>query len=559
MKLSTKFDYSSVAYNVDNTVHLLVQATAPKIDVDKNRIPLNLVATLDVSPSMEGPKIEYARKSLMKLIDHLSPEDTLGLVSFDSEIRTLFSPTKMDQKSKDQFKQLLQRTGIGGGGTNISGAILESFRHANQIDGAARVILFTDGQPNVGVSTQQLPELLRQNMRKNLSLTSFGYGSDHDSKLLTELAEVGKGNYAYLENPDDALTAFARELGGLLSCYGQNLKFAVTPKEKTEIVEVLSDVDVEEIPEGGVLISIPDLYSEETRNIVLKLKLDRQPKSHPRATSVAEVVLKYDRMPEGKKHSEDVRAKVQFVKLQDVQKNADQEVVDQVALCQIMQAQQQATVYASSGNFMMANTVMDSLTLGVAGVQGAYACSASSAPQSAMQQTKGYFGDQMSFTNSGHLRSASSHSHRSGRASHSSNMGLYVSNTSMNSMVESFKDDDQPIQGGAQGIAGIGQLLGQGGTTLQGQGGVQSVSGAQSLQGAGALIVGQGGSVSGSINLGPCASGGGSGSNTGSFNLGDCNSGNGSGGTGIPVAAAPGVADTTSTKSKTKSRSKKEW
>lgn len=484
MKLSTKFDYSSVAYNVDNTVHLLIQATAPKLDLEKDRIPLNLVATLDVSPSMSGPKIEYARKSLMKLIDHLSPNDTLGLVSFDSQVRTLFPVTKMSQQSKDGLKQILQKAGVSGGGTNLSGAMLEAINHANQIDGNSRIILFTDGQPNVGVrDSVQLQELLRQNMRKNLSLTSFGYGNDHDSQLLAALAEIGKGNYAYLQNPDDALTAFARELGGLLSCYSQNLKFTITPKDKTEILEVLSDVDVEEIPEGGVSISVADLYSEETRNIVLKLKLDRQPKSHPRATSVAEVVLKYDRMPEGKRHSEDTRAKVQFVKLQDVQQNANQEVVDQVGLCQIMKAQEQATAYATAGNFMMANTVLNNVTLGVTGIQGAAGSRGPSGNIGATMTTaKGYYDNHATFTNSSHLRSANAHSHQTGRASHQSNQGLYTSNTAMNVMMTAFAADDQ-----SQGAAGIGNGASQGAShthslqNLQGNTGTSIQLGSQGI------------------------------------------------------------------------------
>jgi Ca-activated chloride channel family protein len=558
MKLSTKFDYSSVAYNVDNTVHLLVQATAPKLDLEKNRVPLNLVATLDVSPSMYGAKIEYARKSLMKLIDHLSPNDTLGLVSFDSDVRTLAPVTKMDQKAKDNLKQIVQKTGIGGGGTNLSGAMLESIRHANQIDGASRVILFTDGQPNVGVrEPDKLSDLLRQNMRKNLSLTSFGYGNDHDANLLTALAEIGKGNYAYLQNPDDALTAFARELGGLLSCYGQNLKFAITPKEKTEILEVMSDVDVEEIPEGGVLVSVADLYSEETRNIVLKVKLDRQPKSHPRATSVAEVVLKYDRMPEGKRQTEDVRAKIQFVKVQDVQKNADQEVVDQVGLCQLMKAQEEATVYAASGNLSMANSVLNSTTLGVQGVFGAAGPQgASGLVGAAMATTQGYYADQASFTNSVHLRAASAHSHSTGRGSHTSNMGLYTTNTAMASMVDAFKADDDQLNDalnshnhslGSAGAPGISSHTHNPGLASG------TITGGQGMSGIGAIQLDQsriGGGFNNSI-----------GSTTGTLVLN-----NGIGGGGIvhcadsTVTVQPAETKVTESKaSKTKSRSKKEW
>jgi hypothetical protein len=51
--------------------------------------------------------------------------------------------------------------------------------------------------------------------RGEATVSAFGYGDDADQDLLRELSELGKGNYAHVQSPEEALTAFAHELGGL--------------------------------------------------------------------------------------------------------------------------------------------------------------------------------------------------------------------------------------------------------------------------------------------------------------------------------------------------------
>ena len=448
MNLTTKFDLSNVNYAQENVVNLLISAKAPKITL-KERKPVNIIKVIDVSGSMHGDKLGYAKKTTMKLIDHLSPVDSLGIVLFDGTVRVLSVPQKMTQEAKDKLKAEVLHISSGGS-TNFAGGMIEGLRLAAKVDGDCRVIMLTDGQPTDGATTlEQLSDILRNNMAKNTSLSAFGYGSDHVSSLLTSLADVGKGNYAYIQNPDDALAAFARELGGLLSCYGQNLKFKLTANEGVKIREVLSDVNVEQIGDE-IKVSIPDLYSEETRHLLVELLLPIQKKVFPRPVLVAEVDLEYDDAQTGKPQKVQAKAKITYVRPADVKTDVDSEVATQLGIVRLHKAQIKAQEYAKSGNFAAAQDCFMNLDLERSGVE----------VQGARDQLSSYYVNSASFASNNHAINSAMYATKSGRSSGMRGMSLNKmshDNSMQEELVRSFTQD----QSGAGGAGG--QQLGSAG------------------------------------------------------------------------------------------------
>jgi Ca-activated chloride channel family protein len=136
-----------------------------------------------------------------------------------------------------------------------------------------RVILFTDGLANAGVATGRADLLpLLDAHRGRASLSAFGYGHDADQDLLSDLARRGGGNYAFVQGPDDAMAAFARELGGLLSTCAQDLVVRVEPVNGARVLRVLSDVDAR--PRGAAIeLRAADILAEEVRHLVLEVEL----------------------------------------------------------------------------------------------------------------------------------------------------------------------------------------------------------------------------------------------------------------------------------------------
>jgi Ca-activated chloride channel family protein len=162
-----------------------------------------------------------------------------------------------------------------------------------------RVILFTDGCANVGIATkaEALLPLLEAHLGR-ATLSAFGYGSDADQELLRDLSTRGKGNYAFIAGPDQAMTAFARELGGLLSTYAQDIVVRVRPVNGAQVTAVLSDVDADPVG-SSVEIRIPDILADENRNLVLAVALPAVPSPDTAPGTVFEVEVTWKSVAAG--------------------------------------------------------------------------------------------------------------------------------------------------------------------------------------------------------------------------------------------------------------------
>ncbi len=376
MKIEAQFTHDKVKHDQENDVHLVVSLTAPKNDWQKKRPPVCIIPVIDISSSMQGQKLDYAKKSVDKLVEHLQPGDFCGLVIFSDTVTTVAKPAEMTQNAKDRLRAKVGELVVEGC-TNFSGGMCEALEHANRGDFPqgmlVRVIMFTDGQANRGIATKRAELLpLLEKFLGSATLSAFGYGSDADQELLADLAKKGKGNYAFIKNPDDALSAFAKELGGLLSTYAQSLVVEVDPHNGHKIVEVVSDVDVEPngtagTPGKGVRIKIPEILAEETRHLVISFKLSEQSQALPRAMNVADVNVSYELLGESgerTKKTEELKAKVWFVKDGEQQDKPTPEVDKLVGLAQLVQTQSAAEQYANRGDYAGAQKLMASVEHG---------------------------------------------------------------------------------------------------------------------------------------------------------------------------------------------------
>ena len=367
MEIVSKLTFDKVQFDQETEAHLVIELQAPEVTIEEDkRSPLCIVPLLDVSPSMAGAKLTYAKRSIIKLIDHLSPNDYCGLVSFAGDVRVESSPVKCTADAKQDLKRKVEGLQIGNA-TNIADALLQGFELVSKADLPAevinRVILFTDGMANRGSVTDSKGIVALVKANKGLaSASAFGYGRDVRQDFLLDLAKVGSGNYAFVENPDDALSAFGKELGGLLSTYATNLILEVSPLKGHEITEVVSDVDVEEDALGNVTIKIPDILSEETRHLVLAVKLNPQKSAGPRAVNVFETSLGYDILDANlrKEHKQaENKTKLRFVKEGEQQASPDPELDRIVGLAQIVRAQIAAEEHARQGDYGSAVSVMN--------------------------------------------------------------------------------------------------------------------------------------------------------------------------------------------------------
>jgi len=363
MEIKARFTFDSVDHSKENELHAVISLKAPEVEWQKKRQPICVIPVVDVSTSMSGEKLDYARQSVLKLIDQLQPGDYCGLVAFGSNVHQVAKPREMTQAQKDELKAKVGKLHTEGC-TNFAGGMRQGLEWLNEMDlpenVGLRVIMLTDGMANQGeaIGPDLLP--LCEKLLGRGTLSAFGYGSDCDQDLLGDLARKGKGNYSFIRNPDDALSAFAKELGGLLSRYAQDIVIDVAPFNGHTIEEVVSDVDVEE-SEGKVKVSLPEILSEEERHIVLKVKTSVQSKALPRELNVLDVKVTYDVVGGGSKEhrSEEVKAKLKFVKPGEEQAEATKGVAGVVGIAMTVQTQVAAEEAAKAGNFDVARGLFE--------------------------------------------------------------------------------------------------------------------------------------------------------------------------------------------------------
>lgn len=360
MKATAQLTLEQLRFDAPTDAHLVVRLTAPPAQAAAARQPVCVIPVLDVSGSMEGAKLHRARQSILKLVDHLTPADHCGVVLFSSEVETLAAPAAMAPGEREALKAAVGRVEARDN-TNMGGGLLAGLDHARVAKLPAgmpvRVILFTDGLANAGPakSGEQLKALLSANLGE-ATVSAFGYGDDADQELLQELSNLGKGNYAYVRGPEDALTAFARELGGLLSTCAQRIELRVEARPGLVLTEVVSDVDAAG-DEQGVVIRLPELLAEEVRDVVLGVRLAARPMPLDAPEAVATVDLALERLEAGQllRETASCRAMARFVAPAEAQRSPDPELDRAVAIAQLVKVQLEAEAAARQGHWRAAS------------------------------------------------------------------------------------------------------------------------------------------------------------------------------------------------------------
>lgn len=214
-----------------NPQHKLVKIALQARNTPTEKLPAsNLVFLIDVSGSMSSAnKLPLLVSSFKLLTEQLRPIDKVAIVVYAGNAGLVLPSTPGDQKTK--IKDALNQ--LEAGGSTAGGAGIElAYKVAtdNYIKGGNnRVILATDGDFNVGASSDQDMEKLIENKRKSgvfLTTLGFGMGNYKDSKMEV-LADKGNGNYAYIDNISEARKVLINEFGGTLFTVAKDVKLQV--------------------------------------------------------------------------------------------------------------------------------------------------------------------------------------------------------------------------------------------------------------------------------------------------------------------------------------------
>jgi Ca-activated chloride channel family protein len=228
---------NSVGFQLDMEVapwdvkHQLLRLAIQAKEIRTEDLPAsNLVFLVDTSGSMHADnKLPLLQKSMNVLVDQLRPQDMISIVAYAGSAGVILESTP----GTDKTTIIRAFTDLKAGGSTAGGAGIElAYKIAddNYIEGGNnRVILCTDGDFNVGISsTGALERLIEEKREKNIYLTILGLGmGNYKDSRMESLSNIGNGNYAYIDNLLEGKKVLGKEIWGNLFAVAKDVKVQI--------------------------------------------------------------------------------------------------------------------------------------------------------------------------------------------------------------------------------------------------------------------------------------------------------------------------------------------
>lgn len=237
IKFSLDASYKLINNSKDaQEVPLMVTVGAEDVNLSDERLGLDLVIMIDTSGSMQGEKIKLVRKTLNFIVEQLNVHDRLSLITFNSNAVQLAELTPMTPAAKERFQTLISRRTTSRGSTNIGAALTAAFStlaQRKQVNDLTAMFLLSDGEDTCGGNHAKFQQQLiyfdsiMQKAGMSYKINSYGYGSDHDEKLLSFLANYKEGSFYYIKSIPLISECFIDSLGYLMSVFGTQAEVSV--------------------------------------------------------------------------------------------------------------------------------------------------------------------------------------------------------------------------------------------------------------------------------------------------------------------------------------------
>ncbi|MFV8356335.1 YfbK domain-containing protein [Flavobacterium sp. XS1P32] len=325
---SISTEYSDCPWNPK---HQLLKIGLQGKNIPTDNLPAsNLVFLIDVSGSMSDlNKLPLLKQSLKILVNELRKKDKVAIVVYAGAAGMVLPPTSGDEKQTiiDALEKL------NAGGSTAGGAGIElayKLAQENFVKGGNnRVILATDGDFNVGASSNtDMQTLIEEKRKSGVFLTCLGYGMGNykDSKMET-LADKGNGNYAYIDNIQEANRFLGKEFKGSMFAIAKDVKIQIefNPKHvqayrligyenrKLRPEDFTNDtIDAGELGSGHTVTALYEVIPTGLENEFINNQPDlKYTKVYPNESNYSEelatIKLRYKK-PDGEKSIEMVKA-----------------------------------------------------------------------------------------------------------------------------------------------------------------------------------------------------------------------------------------------------------
>jgi Ca-activated chloride channel family protein len=240
------------------------------------RAPLNLCLVLDRSGSMEGAPFEYAKQACAYLVDQLTEQDVLSIVTFSDAVDVVMPPRKI--VNKQLVKDHIMRLTVGDT-TNIYDALVVGTQQVTSVNlpgYQTHLILLTDGEPTVGIKDfSTIVGVAARAKEFGFHITALGFGPDYNEELLAGIARRSGGKYYYIDQPQRIPEVFQQELVRLMTVVARNPKLEVQLSRWVQVRQAFGG----ELKLQGrtATLSLVDVERGSTLTPVLELEFPNHP------------------------------------------------------------------------------------------------------------------------------------------------------------------------------------------------------------------------------------------------------------------------------------------
>ena len=247
----------------EQILYILFDIAAGQASPKASRTPLNVCLVLDRSTSMQGSRLDQTKVAAQRMIDSLTSEDTLGIITFSDKAEVVWP----SQLLADPIKAKARVGAIqASGGTEIllglNAGLLELDKH-RQTYPINHLILLTDGQ-TYGDEDKCLI-VAAEAKRRRIGISAMGIGEDWNDTLLDALASRSGGVSQYIASTGEIQHFLRERLQGLGAVYGDNLRLALKRADGVRIRNAFKlspyiqriELDGESLALGSIQLDAP--------------------------------------------------------------------------------------------------------------------------------------------------------------------------------------------------------------------------------------------------------------------------------------------------------------
>ena len=233
------------------------------------RAPLALAVVLDTSGSMQGEKINDAKRSVQRLLDDMQDDDQIAFVRYSSAAEVVQPLARVRDVRASLASRI--REIHADGGTNIPSGLQEGLRALNDADGkrVRRIVLVSDGLDS---TKAQAEAIARSSFASGMTVSSLGIGLDFDESYMGGVSQSGHGNFAFVRDGSSIATFLKSELHETATTTVDNARVAIAIPPGMRFVSATgADATVEN---GSIELRLGSIFAGDERRVLIELASD---------------------------------------------------------------------------------------------------------------------------------------------------------------------------------------------------------------------------------------------------------------------------------------------